>query len=84
MEMLSEESKDTFGRLSFAAGLFAFLLFGTMVTYLLIVASIVFGIIQLAQSNKKVFAILGIVISVVSLIMGICYWAIIIAKSFGF
>lgn len=65
---------NVYGLVSMILGVVAFFLFITCVNFIVGIISIVFGIIQIAQYQKKGLAITGIVTSCLSFLLGIIGW----------
>lgn len=66
-----------FGIASMVLGIISILLFCTCFNIITAIIAIIFGIIQLVKSKKKVFAIVGISTAAVSIILTIVFWIVV-------
>lgn len=57
------------GVVSLILGVTAFFMFATVINYIIAIAAIVFGIIQLKKSRKKAMAVTGIGMAILSMIL---------------
>lgn len=65
-----------FGIASMVLGMLSVLLFCTCINVVLSVLSIIFGIVQLVKNKNKVFAIVGMILSTLAIILTVLFWVL--------
>lgn len=67
---------EGFGIASLVLGILSVLLFCTCINFVMAIIAIILGIIQVATQRKKGPAVAGIILSAISIVVGIIFWVV--------